>query len=128
MKRPIHETDLAFEVWMAGTPQELRAKALCDVDGRSRVGVGLLELPAGSDTLPGHFHSHEEEHLFVLAGRATLVLGEEQFDLAPGSYVCFPAGQPVHHHLVNRSGGVFRYLMIGERIAEDRVTHAPALA
>lgn len=123
MKRPIQEADVLFEVWMAGTSQELRSKALCDIGGRARVGVGLLELPPGSDTQPAHFHSHEEEHLYALAGLARLVLGDAQFDLRPGSYVCFPAGQPVHHYLMNTSDQVFRYLMIGERLPDDRVTH-----
>lgn len=42
-----------------------------------------------------------------------------------GSYVCFPAGQEVVHHLENRGDEPFRYLMIGERIESDRVFHEP---
>jgi uncharacterized cupin superfamily protein len=123
MKTPVREGDLHWTVWYAGTSREIRGKALCDVDGRAKVGVGLLELPPGSDTSPAHWHTHEEEHLYVLRGRLVLLLGERRFELGPGSYVCFPAGQEEKHQLRNEGTEPARYLMIGERIAEDRVVY-----
>ena len=121
MKKPVNEAELAWEVFAAGTSEEVRFKALCDVGGRAKVGVALMELPPKCDTRPAHWHSLEEEHLYVLAGRATLHLGVERLALAPGSYVCFPAGQAVTHMLENTGTEPFRYLMIGERIAGDVV-------
>jgi len=127
MKRPIAATNVPAEVWYAGTDREIRGRALCDVGGTARIGVGLLELPPGSHTRPSHWHSLEEEHLYALSGTAILHLGEERHDLHSGSYVCFPAGQPVAHHLENVGAEPFVYLMIGERIADDRVTYCPCL-
>lgn len=124
MKVPVHESELEWQVWYAGSGREIRGKALCDSGGRAKVGVGLLELPPGCDTRPAHWHSREEEHLYVLAGEATLHLGERAFPLRPGSYVCFPAGQAEAHFLRNGGTAAFRYLMIGERIDGDQVTHA----
>lgn len=124
MKTPVHESELEWEVWYAGSERELRGKALCDAGGRAKVGFGLLELSAGCDTRPGHWHSREEEHLYVLSGEATLHLGDRTFVLRPGSYVCFPAGQAEAHFLRNAGSVAFRYLMIGERIEGDQVTHA----
>lgn len=121
MKTPVNEVELAWEVSEAGTPQEVRFKAISDAGGRAKIGVGLMELPPKCDTKPAHWHSLEEEHLYVLAGRATLHLGARAYALAPGSYVCFPAGQAVTHHLENTGTEPFRYLMIGERIAGDEV-------
>jgi uncharacterized cupin superfamily protein len=126
VKRPIHWSQIPWTVWYAGTDRELRGIPLCDHGGRAEVGVGLLELPPGSCTRPAHYHSHEEEHLFALSGSATLRLGDERFALAAGSYVCFPAGQVVLHHLENDGREPFRYLMIGERNEADRVVHEPA--
>jgi uncharacterized cupin superfamily protein len=123
MKRPVREGDLDWTTWYSGTSREIRGKALCDVGGAAKVGVGLLELAPGSDTTPAHYHTHEEEHLYVLAGQLTLVLGEERFLLEPGAYVCFPAGQAVKHHLRNETAEPARYLMIGERISADRVVY-----
>ena len=123
MKQPIHEDAVPWEIWAAGTHQEVHGKPLCDVGSGARVGVGLMELPPGCDTRPAHYHSLEEEHLYVLAGHATLHLGDDTFALEPGSYVCFPAGQPLLHCIENTGAEPLRYLMIGERIAGDVVVH-----
>jgi len=123
VKIPIHQSDVAFEVWYEGSDREIWGKPLCDVGGRAKVGVGLMELPPGSNTKPGHWHSKEEEHLYVLSGQATLHLGTERFLLRPGSYICFPAGQAEPHHLVNTSTELFSYIIIGGRIDDDEVTY-----
>jgi uncharacterized cupin superfamily protein len=65
MKEPVHESEVQWERWYEGTQREVKGKALCDVGGRAKVGVGLLELAAGSNTKPAHYHSAEEEHLFL---------------------------------------------------------------
>jgi uncharacterized cupin superfamily protein len=123
VKTPIHQSDVSFEVWYEGTDREIRGKPLCDVGGEAKVGVGLMELPSGSNTKPAHWHSKEEEHLYALSGQATLHLGAEQFLLRPGSYVCFPAGQTEPHYLVNTGTEPFSYIIIGERINDDEVTY-----
>jgi len=122
-KRPVHASEVPVEVWYVGTDREIRGRALCDLGGAAKVGVGVLELPPGSNTRPAHWHSREEEHLYVLAGRGVLHLGSETFALEPGSYVCFPAGQALAHFLENIGTEPFSYLMIGERIEGDEVTY-----
>lgn len=122
-KPPVHESDVPVETWYANTDREIRGRALSDVGGRARIGVGILELPPGSNTRPAHYHTEEEEHLYVLEGTATLHLGDRQYHLRPGSYVHFPASQAVAHHLANDGDDVVRYLMIGERIDADRVIY-----
>ena len=114
IKRPLHAHEVQPEVWYEGTDREIRGRALSDVGGKAKVGVGLMELPPGSNTKPGHWHSHEEEHLFAMSGSAVLHLGAEQHLLQAGSYVCFPAGQAVAHHL--QSVGT-------ARIVDDKVTY-----
>lgn len=123
MKKPVRDAELGWTVWYEGTSREIRGKALCDAGGAARVGVGLLELAPGCDTTPAHYHTLEEEHLYVLSGRLTLHLGDERFELEPGAYVCFPAGQALKHHLRNEGPEPARYLMIGERIEGDRVIY-----
>jgi uncharacterized cupin superfamily protein len=125
MKHPVHESEIAGQVWYQGTDREISGKALCDAQGKSKIGFGLLELPAGCNTKPGHWHSKEEEHLFALSGVATLHLGGDLFSLRAGSYVCFPAGQQLPHYLENEGTEPFRYIMVGERIEGDEVTYPP---
>ncbi|MBX3705354.1 MAG: cupin domain-containing protein [Pseudomonadales bacterium] len=122
-KRPLDPQAVPLETWYAGTEREIRGRALSDVGGAARVGVGLMELPPGCNTGPAHWHSHEEEHLYALSGTAVLHLGNEQHRLEAGAYVCFPASQAIAHHLENRGVEPFVFLIIGERIAEDRVTY-----
>lgn len=77
MKRPAHESEVDVESWYVGTNREIRGKPLCDLGGKAKVGFGLIELPFGSSTKPAHWHSKEEEHLYVISGQATLHLDAE---------------------------------------------------
>jgi uncharacterized cupin superfamily protein len=113
MKQPVHESDVAAESWYIGTDGEIRGRPLSDVGGKAKIGFGLMELPPGSNTKPAHWHSKEEEHLYVLSGQATLHLGAEFFPLRPGSYVCFPAAQPAGHYLENTGSESFLNNKVG---------------
>jgi uncharacterized cupin superfamily protein len=128
VKRPVNALEVPADVWYAGTDREIRGRALCDVGGKAKVGVGLMELPPGSNTKPSHWHSKEEEHLYALSGSAILHLGIERHVLSAGVYVCFPAGQAVGHHLENVGSQPFVYLIVGERIDSDQVTYPESAA
>ena len=121
IKTPVTVNEVEVQTWYPGTKQEIRGWAVSDVGGMAKVGVGVLELPAGCHTKPAHYHTLEEEHLYVLEGTATLYLGDSSYALSPGVYVCFPAGQALPHYIENDSDDVLRYLMIGERIEDDEV-------
>jgi uncharacterized cupin superfamily protein len=95
-----------------------RYRELGEFGGCSHVGVSIEEIPPGRQNYPMHYHMLEEEHLLVLKGTATLRLGSQTYELTPGSYVVFPAGQQVGHAVVNTTDAPFRYLIIGER--DDR--------
>ncbi len=123
MKWPVHEDEVEPQTWYAGTDREIRGRALCDVGGPSKVGVGVLELAPGCHTRPAHYHTREEEHLYALSGNAVLHLGDATHPLRPGSYACFPAGQTLPHFIENVGTVTFRYLMIGERKADDQVIY-----
>ena len=124
MKKPIRDSQVEKHTWYAGTDREIAGRALCDVGGSSKIGFGILELSPGCNTLPAHYHSLEEEHLYVLEGSGTLHLGEENFPLEKGSYTHFPAGQAIPHYLSNESDAVLTYIMVGERIEGDEVAYA----
>lgn len=122
-KKPIHESDVETKTWHQGTDQEIHGRALCDVGGSSKIGFGIVELSPGSNTLPGHYHKKEEEHLYVLGGTGTLHLGDETYVLVKGSYVNFPAGQEIAHYVSNKSDEPLKYIMVGERLRDDEVVY-----
>ena len=110
--------------WYRGTDREVFGRAISDVGGSSKIGFGILELSPGCNTLPAHYHTLEEEHLYVLEGVGTLHLGTEKFSLEKGSYITFPAGQAVPHFVSNESQAPLKYIMVGERIEGDEVVYA----
>jgi uncharacterized cupin superfamily protein len=122
-KAPIHDTDVENRAWYPGTDREIHGRALSDVGGMAKVGFGILELSPGCNTLPAHYHTLEEDHLYVLEGNGTLHLGDRTYPLTTGSYVNFPAGQGAPHFVSNESKEPLRYIMVGERIHNDKVIY-----
>lgn len=116
---PFPAESVAWEEWSEGVRFGGRARRLGDRAGASRIGVLIEELPPGRQSVPLHWHTDEEEHVWMLDGRATLRLGDERYPFAAGDYVCFPAGQALGHCLVNDGEATCRYLVIGQRSPHD---------
>jgi uncharacterized cupin superfamily protein len=121
--RPVSADDLPWEPWSHGERYGGRVRKIGNAAGAVRIGVHIEELPPGKKSCPSHYHYQEEEQLYVLAGRPTLLLGEESLALKPGDHACFPAGQEIGHCLVNETDEVCRFLMIGERNRGDVVVY-----
>lgn len=73
------------------------------------------EVAPGRQTCPAHYH--------LLEGKPALRLGERSFELEPGSYVCFPAGQKAGRTLIDHTEETIRYLIIGERNPNEVTVH-----
>ena len=93
-----------------------------DLSGE-QLGARIEELSPGGTSSEHHFHTSEEEHVIVLEGFATLILGDEQHELNPGDHVWFKAGEETPHHIENTSDNAFRFLVFGERKADDVVVY-----
>lgn len=101
---------------------ESRSKrALGDLFGLTNYGVNLVELAPGSWSSQRHWHTHEDEFIYVLTGELTLITDEGKQSLAAGMIAGFPAGEANGHHLANETGATASYLEIGDRIPEDEV-------
>lgn len=94
------------------------------------VAGGLTQFGAYLDTLdPGawsshrHWHSAEDEFLYLLSGTATLRDDAGMTNLFPGDAVCWPHGQPNGHHLTNRGDVPTRWLIVGSRCKGDICTY-----
>ncbi len=116
---PFAVDDVPWEPWSEGVRFGGRVKPIGAKAGGSRVGVLVEELPPGRQSVPLHWHTDEEEHVWFLEGRATLRLGAERHEVRAGDYVCFPAGRPLGHCIVNDGDAPCRYLVIGERSPND---------
>ncbi len=116
---PIHVDDVPWEAWSEGVRFGGRARRVGAAAGGSRIGVLIEELPPGRQSAPLHWHTAEEEHVWFLAGRAMLRLGDARHRVEAGDYVCFPAGRAVGHCIVNDGDDVCRYLVIGAKVPDD---------
>lgn len=96
---------------------------LSDAGGLTQFGVHLQTLHPGASTGARHWHSAEDEFLYVLDGCVTLRDDEGLQDLRPGDAVCWPQGRANAHSLMNRSGALCRYLVVGSRALGDVCTY-----
>jgi uncharacterized cupin superfamily protein len=95
----------------------------------SRAG-GLTQFGAYLDTLmPGvwssqrHWHSAEDEFLYLLSGTLTLVDDAGETPVLPGDAIAWRHGDPNAHHLTNRGEVPATYLIVGSRVAGDICTY-----
>src|SRR5262245_60582026 len=98
-------------------PREKRA--LGDALGLTKIGVNLTTLPPGKESSIRHFHTLEDELVFVVEGEVVLRTDEGEQLLTAGSCAGFPAGARNGHQLVNRSDRPARYLEIANRDDDD---------
>jgi len=98
-------------------PREKRA--LGDALGLTKVGVNLTTLPPGKESSMRHFHTLEDELVFVIEGEVVLCTDAGEQRLGAGMCAGFPAGSRDGHHLINRSSLPARYLEISNRDPED---------
>ena len=120
---PFPADRVPWDEYSEGKRFGVRFQQLGQFGGGSHVGVCLEVLGPGKQSGPAHFHMLEEEHLFILEGKATLRLGDTFFELCAGTYACFPAGQKAGHALVNNTTEPCRYLIIGERNPNDVIVY-----
>jgi uncharacterized cupin superfamily protein len=94
-------------------------QCLGDAGGLSDFGVNLTRLPPGNWSSQRHWHSHEDEFIYVLEGQLTLVEDGAETQLQAGDCAAFPKGSGNGHHLVNKSTAMAVYLEIGSRQPDD---------
>ena len=94
-----------------------------DALGLGNFGVNLVTLPPGTASSQRHWHSHQDEFVYIVRGEATLVTDGGEQILGPGMVAGFPAGRPDGHHLVNRSDADVVYLEVGDRPPVDDVDY-----
>ena len=95
---------------------------LGDAGGLQAFGVNLMTLPPGKWSSQRHWHSHEDEFVYVLSGELTLVEDNAETVLGSGDCAAFPKGSGNGHHLQNRSAAIAVYLEVGSRHLDDLTT------
>ncbi|WP_276300998.1 cupin domain-containing protein [Halorussus lipolyticus] len=89
-----------------------KRKQLAEATDAEQLGCSLYELPPGSRSWPYHYHTGNEEAIFVLSGTGTLRLDGETVPLQAHDYVALPADESGAHRVVNDSDAPLRYLAV----------------
>lgn len=99
-----------------------RAKqALGNAAGLKNFGVNLVTLAPGSRSALRHWHTRQDEFIYVMEGEVTLVNNAGKQILKPGMMAAFPAGEADGHQLLNHSNAVVVYLEVGDRSSDDEI-------
>ena len=94
-------------------------RALGDATGLRNFGVNLVHLEPGAASALRHWHTRQDEFIYVLEGEITLITDAGPQVLRPGICAGFPAGKADGHHLVNHTQKVAVYIEVGDRLPGD---------
>ena len=95
-----------------------RNKSLGDLTGLKGLGFHIIEIEPGFDSTEFHVHYHEEECIYVLAGTADAIVGDETFKVKEGDFIGYrAAGKP--HMLVNTGDSTLKCIVVGQRLDHD---------
>jgi uncharacterized cupin superfamily protein len=92
---------------------------LGDAGGLTQFGVNLVRLAPGAWSGQRHWHSHEDELVYMLEGELVLVTDAGETPMRPGDVATFKAGARDGHHLQNRSDCDAVFLVVGTRDERD---------
>ncbi len=95
-----------------------RQKSLGDATGLKNVGFHIVEVDPGFESTEYHRHHYEEECVYVLAGEATVTLGEAQHVLHAGDFIGYPI-DGIAHTMKNTGADILKCIVVGQRLAQD---------
>ncbi|USZ73330.1 cupin domain-containing protein [Natronosalvus halobius] len=123
--QPINKADLEWTEYDRGDAR-FRRKQLSEAADATDLGCSLYELPAGERSWPYHYHTGNEEALFVLDGEGTLRCEDGSVPLESGDFAAFPASEAGGHRIVNEGDQPLRYLLLST-MNEPDVTVYPEM-
>jgi len=102
------------------TPCDARENtALGEAAGLTQFGVNLTRLKPGVWSSQRHWHTHEDEFVWVLDGEVVLVTDTGREALRAGDCAGFAAGDGDGHHFINESSADTLLLTVGARHPDD---------
>ena len=81
--------------------------------------MNRLELEPGVWSSQRHWHSAEDEFVWVVEGEVVLIDDDGETVLKAGDCAGFPAGDKNGHHIVNRSNRLAVLLEVGSRRPDE---------
>ena len=104
--------------------QQRERRALGDASGLTQFGVNLLSLPPGTWSSQRHWHKHQDEFIYIVAGEVILCTDTGDEKLKAGDAAGFKAGDSNGHCLRNESNEIVLVLEIGTRTSKETVHYS----
>jgi uncharacterized cupin superfamily protein len=115
----------------SGYPEPYRSRVLPrekrklgDALGLTKLGINHTVLPPGKESSMRHWHTHEEEFIYVLSGEVVLRTDAGEQVLKAGMCAGFPLGTTDGHQLVNRGTTPAVYLEVSNRDPLDEASYS----
>ena len=108
-----------FKPRVAGRAKQRIGDAL----GLTHFGVNLTTIKPGAASALRHWHTREDEFIYILSGELVLVSDAGEQLLTAGMAAGFPAGKADGHCLINRTARDAVYLEVGDRAPDDAATY-----
>lgn len=96
-------------------------RRLGPVLGLTDFGVNITTLMPGAASAMRHYHSANDEFVYILEGEATLVTDAGEQLLVPGMCAGFPKGKKDGHHLVNKTTRPVIFMEMGTNFEPEVV-------
>lgn len=104
-----------------------RRTRLGDAGGLTQFGVNLTRLPPGCWSSQRHWHTEEDEFVFVVSGEVVVVTDTGEEILRAGDCATFKAGVAEGHHLQNRASAEAIVLEVGSRRPQQDEVFYPGI-
>lgn len=86
--------------------------------GLTQFGARIVTLPPDVWSSQRHWHSYEDELVYVISGFPTFIDNEGPQSLSPGDFTAHPGGDGNGHHMINETDENVTFLVIGTRAPE----------
>jgi uncharacterized cupin superfamily protein len=120
---PLHPKQTNYPEPFASAVSGREKRRLGEAFGLSNFGVNLTRLTPGAISSVRHWHSKQDEFVYVLEGSPTLVSDVGPTRLEPGMCAGFKAGTGNAHHLKNETAEDVWYIEVGDRTPGDQATY-----
>jgi uncharacterized cupin superfamily protein len=109
-----------YDKVVAGRTKRRLAKVL----GLTNFGVNITTLQAGASSAMRHYHTQDDEFIYILDGEVTLITDAGAQVLVTGMCAGFPKGKKDGHHLINEGDRPVTFLEVGTNNEDDVVGYS----
>lgn len=105
--------------------QKRHRRSLSQAGNLTQFGAHIITLPQGEWSSQRHWHSAEDELIYIISGHPTLFDDSGEVQLSPGDVTTHPANDGNGHHMINKTDADVVFLIIGTSMAEKDTCHYP---